>query len=71
MAPPQIPDDAPQIGSIDIALWLNEHGVGISYELDGVSQEAAIGYLTVVVDRLRRACQDDWEEQEEEEDAFG
>jgi hypothetical protein len=55
------PPNAQQVGSIEIALYLTEDGTGTAYGLDGVTPEAAIGYLTIVTDRLREERSLQWD----------
>lgn len=54
------PTDVPQIGKIEIYLFLAEGGIEIGFGMDQVTEEAAIGYLTVVQDRLREIVKYQW-----------
>ena len=68
----------PVVGKIEIVLYMGDEGIGTAYGLEGVSTEAAIGYLTVVTDRLREErsfewdtcseCKRPWSEHFEEDD---
>lgn len=40
---------------------MGEDGTGCAYEYDGLSPEAAIGYVTTVLDQLREEVRDRWE----------
>jgi len=40
---------------------MGEDGTGCAYEYDGLSPEAAIGYLTTVIDQLRDEVKERWE----------
>jgi hypothetical protein len=75
------PPDTAVIGSIVIDVVLAEEGgIGISYGLDSVSKEAAIGYLMATTDRIRDeircmwdtcpGCGKLWEECGEEDEDF-
>lgn len=55
-----VPEDAAQIASIEVGIYFTEHGEHVAYGLDGLSPEAAIGYLTVVQDRLREERSYQW-----------
>lgn len=49
-----------KIGSINVGLYLSEGGIDVSYSFDGVTKDAAIGYLTVVTDRMREERKYEW-----------
>lgn len=73
-----LPPNTQPVGSIEITLTMGADGVGVAYGMEGVSPEAAIGYLTVVSDRIREerrlqwdtcpGCGVPWEEHDEGED---
>jgi hypothetical protein len=56
--------DLPVVGTITIEVVLNENGTAPQFSYDGMSPENAIGYLTVVKDRLREVVARDWPEPE-------
>jgi hypothetical protein len=70
-----LPDDIPEIGYIVIQLGLDETGIVPAYDYDGVTPEAAVGYLTTFADMIREGLKAtyaiEWidEEDEEEPDA--
>lgn len=47
------PDSVAEVASIHVSVGMDEYGTGCSYDLEGLSPESAIGYLTAVVDQLR------------------
>lgn len=52
--PLDLPESTAVLGSIEIALVLKDDGdTGMVYGYDGVNATEAIGYLTVVLDRMR------------------
>lgn len=46
---------------------MGEDGTGCAYEYDGLSPEAAIGYLTTVVDQLREEVRERWSSARDDE----
>lgn len=61
MALDGIPSDATVVGKIEIALVLSGDGIGTAYGVEGMTNEAAIGYLTIVTDRLREERSLQWD----------
>lgn len=59
--PLDIDPSTPIVGNIEIALYMSADGVDVAYGLEGVSPEAAIGYLIVVSDRLREERKYEWD----------
>lgn len=51
----------PKVGEFNIELYLSEHGVITSFGYDGMTKEAAIGHLQVVLDRLRKERESEWD----------
>lgn len=60
-----LPEDVTEIGNISISLFIGEDGVSFAYGYEGVAREAAIGYLTVVLDRVRDEVALDWGEEDD------
>lgn len=56
-----LPDDVVEVGSVHIAVGMGEDGTGCAYEYDGLSPEAAIGYVTTVLDQLREEVRGRWD----------
>lgn len=56
-----LPDNVAEVASVHISVGMGEDGTGCAYEYDGLSPEAAIGYLTTVVDQLRQEVRDRWD----------
>lgn len=56
-----LPEDVAVTGTIQIAITLGAGGTGLSYGFDGITTEAAIGYLTVILDRLRQERSLQWD----------
>lgn len=73
-----LPEGAVVFGSLKIVVTMSNDGPAISYGLEDMTPESAIGYLTVVTDRLREECSlkwqtcpgcvEDWESHFEDED---
>ena len=74
-----LPNGAIVVGNIEIALYLSDEGdVRTAYGFDGVSEEAAVGHLTVVLDRIREerllswdtcpSCHLPWSEHDDPDD---
>ncbi len=57
-----LPDDIPEVASIRISVGLEESGTGTGYAVEGMSSEAAIGYLTTIADKLRAQVANSWED---------
>lgn len=57
---PALPDNVTEVGNIHISVVLAEDGPHTAFSFDGVSPEAAIGHLTVVIDRFRAMAADGW-----------
>lgn len=55
------PPNASQIGSIEIGLFLSDDGISTAYGFEGMTKEAAIGYLVVVGDRMREERGLEWD----------
>lgn len=56
-----LPESLIETGSINISLVMGREGQGTSYTYEGVSLDAAIGHLTVVLDRMRAEAAKQWE----------
>lgn len=68
-----LPDDIPETGFILVSVGLDEGGIAMAYRYDGLSPEAAIGYLTTVTDLMRDEVRFAWhaarlEELDDEDD---
>lgn len=61
-----LPDDCTEIGSVAISVFTGPDGIGFAYGYEGLTPEAAVGYLTVTTDRLRNERAFDWGEDEDE-----
>lgn len=61
MALTDLPEGSQVVGRVEIVLYLEGDGVGTAYGLEGMSPEAAIGYLTVVSDRIREERRLNWD----------
>jgi hypothetical protein len=62
-----LPPDCTEIGSVAISVFTGPEGLGFAYGYDGLTPEAAIGYLVVTTDRLREERKYDWEGEPEYE----
>lgn len=62
---PNLPDNLTETGRITVRTMLGSEGTGTAFESEGVSTEAAIGYLTVVIDRLRDQAAANWDQDTE------
>lgn len=49
------------VGRIEIVLYLDDDGVGTTYSVDGIANEAALGYLMIVSDRIREERKYEWD----------
>jgi hypothetical protein len=61
-----LPDNVPEVASIRISIGLAEDGQGTGWSVDGMSDEAAIGYLTSITDLLRAKVAHAWRPENEE-----
>lgn len=61
-----LPEDVTEIGAISISLFMGSDGIDYGYGMEGLSKEAALGYLQAVADRIRADCSMDWSEGDEE-----
>lgn len=55
-----LPPNASQVGSIEIVLYLDEDGIGTAFGYEGISKEAALGHMLVVMDRIRKEREYEW-----------
>ncbi len=53
-------DRSTEVGSVHISVLLDEDGTAPAFELTDLSTAEAIGYVTVVLDRLRREAMSSW-----------
>jgi hypothetical protein len=56
-----LPPEATTVGSIEILLYLDNDGIGTAYGFEGVAPEAALGYMTIVMDRIREERSFQWD----------
>lgn len=59
-AEPFLPDDVAEVASIHISVGMGEHGMGCSYNYEGLEPEAAMGYVMSVYDQLREEVLRRW-----------
>lgn len=58
----ELPENATIVGSVIVVQYLDSEGeFKTAYDSEGVSDEAAIGFLTTVCDRLRAEASYRWE----------
>jgi hypothetical protein len=55
-----IDPDLAVVGTVQIALSMGEDSLDVVYGFDGMSLDAAIGYMTVVLDRMREERKYEW-----------
>lgn len=55
-------DTAVETGRITIQIMLGQHGSGMAYDLEGLTPEAAIGYLVALTDRIRDNRRFSWDD---------
>lgn len=67
----ELPDDVTALGTITVTLYMNDVGTSFGYLLDGMSREAALGYLIAVSDRIRDDIKYDWSDSGEEHGCLG
>lgn len=60
----QMPDNLAEVGNIHISVVMGEEGLATAFTIDNVSREAAIGHLTIVLDRLRQGASLTWHSDE-------
>lgn len=70
-----LPDHVPEMGYVLISVGMDEDGEGMAYEVEGISPEAAVGYLTVLTDLLRDQMRFQWytavsDDEEEDDDGL-
>lgn len=58
--PDALPTELIETGSIHISVVMGADGMGTSYSYAGVGLDAAIGHLTVVLDRMRAEAAQQW-----------
>ncbi len=70
-----LPDHVPELGYVLISVGMDTDGEALGYEVEGISPEAALGYLTALSDLIRDEIRFGWyqspvgdEEDEEDED---
>lgn len=57
-----LPDDATIIGTVTIINYLDGEGeLKTAYDVDGISDEAALGYMLTVSDRVREQIKYNWD----------
>lgn len=56
----ELPENLAEVGNIHISIVMGESGLGTTFTVDSISREAAIGHLTIVLDRLRQAAAWTW-----------
>jgi len=56
-----LPDDVTEVGAISISLFMGSEGLDYGYGIEGLSKEAALGYLQAVADNIRSDCAMDWD----------
>lgn len=61
MALTDLPTGVTVVGSLEVVLYMSEEGLGVAHGYEGMGKEAAIGYLTVVSDRLREEVRLQWD----------
>lgn len=61
MALQGLPQDATVTGSIEIVRYLTSDGEGVTFGIDDLSKETAIGFLMVILDRLREERKLEWD----------
>lgn len=57
-----LPDDCTEIGNVLISVFTGPDGIGFAYGFQGLTPEAAIGYLIVTTDRLRNERGYEWDD---------
>lgn len=56
-----LPDEVPETGYVLISVGIDEGGIAMAYNYDGLTPEAAIGYLTSVTDLIRDDIRFAWQ----------
>ena len=57
-----LPEEDVEVGFIRISLGLTPRGTqSVAFDIDGLDDEAAIGYLVTITDRVRDRVRDSWE----------
>jgi hypothetical protein len=49
-----------RVGTIEIGIYLAGEGQSVSYGIEGMNKDQAIGYLTTVLDRVRDERRYEW-----------
>lgn len=50
----------PEVSSVHIGVFVTEEGLSLGYNYDGMSLEAAIGHMVVVLDRMKEEAASKW-----------